>query len=169
MTTPRAKKSPKNLVIRAHRPGDMGAVIALHGKLYADEFGWDIRFEALVARIAADFIDHFDPAKERCWIVEQGGVVMGSVLIVKKSKTVAKLRLLILHPKLRGLGLGKRLNDECEAFAKAAGYEKIALWTNDVLLAARAIYAASGYRVVAQEPHHSFGVDLIGETWEKRL
>ena len=163
------KKRRKNVLIRSHRPGDMGAVIALHGRLYAEEYGWDITFEALVARIASDFIGNFDATKERCWIVEMDGVVVGSAFIVKKSKRVAKLRLLILDPKARGLGLGKKLSDECEAFARAAGYRKIVLWTNHVLLAARAIYAGSGYRLIAEEPHHSFGVDLIGETWEKWL
>lgn len=156
-------------VIRAPQPGDMGKIVALHGALYAAEYGWDTRFEALVARIVADFIDHFDAACERAWIVELGGEVVGSVFVVKKSKRVAKLRLLILHPKARGYGLGAKLTAQCETFARQAGYQIIMLWTNSVLLAARQIYERAGYRMTASEPHRSFGVDLVGETWKKLL
>lgn len=156
-------------VIRAPQPGDMGKVVALHGALYAAEYGWDARFEAMVARVAADFIDHFDATCERAWIVELRGEVVGSVLVVKKSKRVAKLRLLILHPSARGHGLGVKLTAACEAFAREAGYRKMVLWTNSVLFAARLIYERAGYRLTASEPHRSFGVELVGETWEKWL
>jgi GNAT superfamily N-acetyltransferase len=155
--------------IRPPQPGDMGKVVALHGALYAAEYGWDTRFEALVARIVADFVDHLDPTCERAWIVELAGEVVGSAFIVKKSKHVAKLRLVIVHPKARGQQLGAQLTAQCEAFARAVGYRKIVLWTNSVLIAARLIYQRAGYRLTASEPHHSFGVDLVGETWEKSL
>jgi GNAT superfamily N-acetyltransferase len=157
------------LLLRQHRPGDMGWVTSAHGALYAREYGFDISFEALVAKITAEFIENFDPKRERCWIAEMNGEPVGSVFVVRKSDAVAKLRLLIIDPKARGLGLGRRLVDECLIFAKSAGYTSMTLWTQSNLTAARGIYQRGGFRLVAAEPHHSFGVDLIGETWERDL
>jgi GNAT superfamily N-acetyltransferase len=147
----------------------MGWVVHRHGVLYAEEYGWNEQFEALVAGIAAKFIQHYDPKKERCWIAEKEGEVVGSVFLVKRSKAVAKLRLLLVEPKARGLGIGTRLVDECTRFARHAGYRKIVLWTNSILHAARHIYEEKGYHLVRRESHHSFGHDLIGETWELKL
>jgi GNAT superfamily N-acetyltransferase len=164
-------------LLRSPQPGDIGWVIDRHGRLYADEYGWDSRFEALVARIGADFIERFDPAREACWIAERDGVNVGSVFLVQARDDAtgapvdgsAQLRLLLVEPAARGLGIGARLVDECERFARARGYRRIVLWTNSVLLAARAIYTKAGYRLLASEAHESFGHSLDGETWELTL
>lgn len=152
--------------LRSHEPGDMGWVIHRHGVLYAQEYGWDEYFEALVAQIVADFINHYNPERERCWIAEMDGEIVGSVFVVQSSETVAKLRLLLVEPEARGLGLGTRLVEECIRFARRRGYQKLMLWTNNVLLEARHIYKKTGFQLIAEEAHHSFGHDLIGETWE---
>ena len=159
----------ESIALRPPRPGDMGWVVHRHGALYFEEYGWDERFEALVAGIAKDFIDDFDPARERCWIAELDGKPVGSVFLKKESKSVGKLRLLLVEPEARGLGLGKRLVSECVAFARAAGYRKLVLWTQSNLEAARAIYRGAGFKRTRQERHRSFGYDLTGEYWELSL
>jgi DNA-binding MarR family transcriptional regulator/N-acetylglutamate synthase-like GNAT family acetyltransferase len=160
--------SPSYL-LRAHRPGDIGWVIGRHGALYAEEYGWDESFEALVAEIAARFLRRYDAKREHCWIAERDGVNVGSVFLVKQSNAVAKLRLLLVEPEARGLGLGGRLVAECVGFARRAGYRKVSLWTQSILVAARHIYEGAGFHLVREEPHRSFGHDLVGEHWELTL
>jgi ribosomal protein S18 acetylase RimI-like enzyme len=152
--------------LRKHRPGDMGWVVQRHGELYWKEFGYDERFEALVAGIVAGFIHSFDAKRERCWIAERNGKRLGAVFLVKKSGDEAQLRLLIVEPAARGLGLGKRLVRECVRFARRCGYRKVVLWTQSELAAARGIYEKAGFRLVSKEPHKSFGKSLTGEYWE---
>jgi len=164
-----ADTSPPPAILRDHRPGDMGWVIQSHGAFYAREYGFDASFEALVAEIAAKFLTSFDASRERCWIAELDGVPVGSIFLVKHSDDIAKLRLLLVEPAGRGQGLGQKLVGECVAFAKACGYRKITLWTQSILVAARGIYQNAGFKLVATEPHRSFGQSLIGETWELTL
>ncbi len=166
---PERAPASRTAVLRDVRPGDMGWVVQQHGEIYAREYGWNREFEALVAEIAAGMIRQHDPAWERGWIAELDGERVGSVFVVRKSETEAQLRLLILSPAARGLGLGGRLTDECLAFARAKGYRKMVLWTNSILSAARAIYAKRGFILVHSEAHHSYGKDLVGETWELAL
>jgi DNA-binding MarR family transcriptional regulator/GNAT superfamily N-acetyltransferase len=161
--------APVPYVLRPHQPGDMGWVAHRHGVLYAQEYGWDESFEALVAEIAAKFIRNFDPRRERCWMAERAGEVVGSVFLVKRSKSVAQLRLLLVEPSARGLGIGRRLVEECIRFARQKGYRKIVLWTNDILTGARKIYELSGFRLVEESRHRSFGKDLVGQNWELKL
>lgn len=158
-----------DIILRPHQPGDMGWVVQQHGLLYARDYGWDISFEGLVADIVAQFLRNFDSSCERCWIAEINGQRVGSVFLVKDSADVAKLRLLLVDPLGRGLGLGKRLVDECVTFARSCGYRKVTLWTQSMLLAARGIYENAGFVCIASEPRHSFGHDLVSETWELAL
>jgi GNAT superfamily N-acetyltransferase len=157
------------ILLREHRPGDIGWVIHRHGVLYAREFGWDATFEAMVAKVAAAFVEDFKPGRDRCWIAELEGAIVGAAFVVQASKTVAKLRMVYVEPDARGLGLGRRLVREAMTFARNAGYVRMTLWTNDVLLAARALYEREGFSKVAAEPYRGFGHDLVGETWERYL
>jgi len=160
---------PRAYLVRPPRPGDLGWVIARNAAIYADEYGWDDSYEALVARIVADYVADRDPAREAAWIAELDGVPVGCVFCVRRDDETAQLRLLLVEPAARGLGIGARLVDECLAFAKRSGYRNIMLWTNDVLAGARRIYERAGFALRTEEPHHSFGRDLVGQTWWKEL
>ena len=154
----------------ADRPGDLGWVIMAHGEVYDRQFGWNTDFEALVAKIVADYATGHDPAREAAWIAEAGGERCGCVFLVAGDEPgTAKLRILLVTPAVRGLGVGTRLVGECLAFARRAGYRRVVLWTNDVLVSARRIYQAAGFTLTGEEPHHSFGHDLVGQTWALTL
>jgi len=161
--------SDRVIVLRAPQPGDYGWIVQRHGALYADEYGWDETFEALVARIVADYAEHHDPKREAAWIAEVDGEPVGCVLCVRKDDATAQLRLLLVDPRARGRGIGGRLIDECLRFARRAGYEQIVLWTNDVLHDARRLYERAGFELVESGEHHAFGHDLVEQTWSRRL
>jgi DNA-binding MarR family transcriptional regulator/N-acetylglutamate synthase-like GNAT family acetyltransferase len=165
-STESAGSSAEQYLLRPHQPGDMGWVVHRHGVLYAQEYGYDETFEALVAEIVAKFIQHYDAQRERCWVAEREGEIAGSVFLVSESKTVAKLRLLLVEPSARGLGIGARLVAECVQCARPAGYKKIVLWTQSELDAARHLYKKAGFQVIQKKHHHSFGKPLTAETWE---
>jgi DNA-binding MarR family transcriptional regulator/predicted GNAT family acetyltransferase len=158
-----------SVTLRQHRPGDMGRITHRQAVLYNEEYGWNEEFEALIAEIMARFLRNFNPRYERCWVAEHEGEIAGSVFCVRKSKTVAQLRLLYVEPSMRGAGLGARLVNECIAFARGRGYRKLTLWTNSVLHAARKIYEREGFKLIAEEKHRSFGKDLVGQNWELNL
>lgn len=163
-----ANQKPAYL-LRSLQVGDIGWITRRQGMLYARDYGWDGTYEALVAEILVQFVKSYNPAHERCWIAERDGEVVGSVFVVRKSETVAKLRLLYVEPSARGLGIGKRLVEECIAFACSKRYETLTLWTNDILVSARRIYEAAGFVLVDEEKHNSFGKDLVGQTWDLAL
>ncbi len=161
--------APPRIALRPHRLGDMGWLVQRHAVVYGEQYGWNEEFEALVAEILAAFIRNFDPARERCWIATRDGVAVGSVFLVKESDEVGRLRLLFVEPSARGCGVGRRLVDACVEHARKVGYRKVTLWTNDVLVSARRIYEAAGFRLVKQWPDHAFGKDLVGQDWDLEL
>jgi len=170
-SAPAAKAdAPARYVLRDPRPGDFGWIVARHAELYAQEYGWAEPFEGLCAQIVADFVNNFDPKQERCWMAEIDGKNVGCVMLVKDEQPdVARLRLLLVDPKGRGLGLGTRLVDECVRFARAAGYKKITLWTHSVLTAARHVYENAGFTLTWSEPRHTWGQDVVAEFWDLEL
>ena len=171
MLSDRNTEATQGVFIRTYRVGDIGWAIERHAQLYAEEYHWNEEFEALVAKLLAEFANDHDPAKERLWIAELEGERVGCVFVVRNEEdpSAAQLRCLLIDPKGRGLGIGKQLVAECVAFARSAGYRKIMLWTNDLLIAARKIYLAAGFVLVKEEPHHSFGHDLVGQIWSLEL
>ena len=166
---PRCRTRQRIVTVRGLDSGDLGWVVQRHGEIYRDEYGWDITFEALIAEIVATYIANHRPGREQAWIAEVDGSRAGCVFCCQRDADTAQLRILIVEPSARGLGIGRRLVDECIDFARGAGYRTIMLWTNDVLVSARRIYEAAGFRLVDEEPHHSFGHDLVGQNWELAL
>jgi DNA-binding MarR family transcriptional regulator/GNAT superfamily N-acetyltransferase len=166
---PPRSEPPRAYLLREPGPGDLGWIVQRNGAVYAAEYGWDQSYEALVARIVADFAEHHEPARERAWIAEVDGEPVGCVLCVLRDDQTAQLRILLVDPAARGLGIGARLVEECIRFARGAGYRSLALWTNDVLVSARRLYEAAGFELVDEEAHHSFGHDLVGQTWRLDL
>jgi len=165
----KAEQRTPPFLLRQHQPGDMGWIVHRQAILYAEEYGWDGTYEALAAEIVAQFIKNYDPKRERCWIAEKDGERIGAVFVAKASDEIVKLRLLHVEPEARGLGIGRRLVEECVRFARQAGYQKMTLWTQNILHAARHIYKQAGFQVVREEQHHRFGKDLTAETWELDL
>jgi DNA-binding MarR family transcriptional regulator/GNAT superfamily N-acetyltransferase len=156
-------------LIRTHRPGDIGWLVQRQAEVYVDEYGWDGSFEGFVADIAAKFVRNYDPRREQCWVAERGGERAGAVMVVARSRTIGQLRMLLVESSARGLGIGGRLVEECIRFARQARYRKLVLWTYSILLSARKIYEGAGFRLVKEEPSHSFGCDLVGQFWELKL
>lgn len=169
LDSPRVASHSSLVTLRQHRPGDIGWIVHRHGVLYSQEYGYDERFEALVAKVVAGFIEHLDPERERCWVAERDSEIVGSIFVVAKTKTIAQLRLLLVEPSMRGMGLGRRLVEEVIAFARQAGYKRIQLWTQSELTSARRIYKAAGFRIAGTEGHESFGKKLNAEVWELAL
>jgi len=165
---PEAKPS-RDYILREPKPGDFGWIVARHAEVYAQEYGWAEPFEGLCAQIVADFANNNDPNRERCWIAELNGENVGTVMLVKDSEEVARLRLLLVDPKARGLGLGQQLTDECIRFARAAGYKKMTLWTHSILTAARHVYEKAGFTLTSSEPRHTWGKDVVAEFWDLDL
>lgn len=163
------RNQPASFMLRSHRVGDMGWVISKQGAAYAADYNWDISYEALVAEICAQFIRNYDAAREHCWIAEVGGEPVGSIFLVKATDELAKLRLLQVEKQARGLGVGRALVEQCIQGARERGYTRMTLWTQSILVAARGIYQSAGFKLVKEEKHHSFGADLVGETWERDL